>query len=191
VKRDGQRLADANAEKTGAGIDNSVRTWFGSPNSAEKYYAWAFFSSILLGMIFGLFDTTLYDFMIGSFRSLPHDAAYIFVHNFAADLVAVGTGGISQLVSNILTFALISESLSAHRYNFLQDARLLLIILGTYGTLEMAGHFCFGLVGFTYLERLILKRKTGLRTSKLLIVGVVLIFVAAMIEGWMIIQFRR
>ena len=191
LKRDEQELGDVNEKsRSGIGID-SVRTWFGKPNSAEKYYACAFLLSILMGIIFGLFDTALYRLLSGPFRSLPRNAAYIFVHNFAVDLLTVATGGILELLSNFLTFALISESLNVHRYNFLEDARVLLIVFGTYGFLEMAGHLCFGLVGFTYLERLILKRKTGLRRSRLFIVGVVLIFVAAMIEGWMVSLFRR
>jgi len=164
----------------------SIRTWFGRANSVERYYLCAFLLSIFVGLAFGFFDSTLYRLMIGPLRSIPRSAAGIFLHNFAVDLITVVTGGILVLLSNFLTFALISGLFAARRYSLLEDVGILLIVSGTYGILELAGHLCFGLLGFTYLERLILKRKTGLRRLSLFIVGTVLLVIAAVIEGWMI-----
>lgn len=164
----------------------SIRTWFGRVNSIERCYVCAFLLSIFVGLVFGFFNSTLYRLMIGPLRSIPRSAAGIFIHNFAVDLITVVTGGILVLLSNFLTFALISGLIAARRYSLLEDVGVLLLVFGTYGILELAGHLCFGLVGFTYLERLILKRKTGLRRSSLFIVGTVLLVIAAIIEGWMI-----
>ena len=166
----------------------SIRAWFGKANAVEKYYVCAFLLSILLGTIFGFLNNSLY--YLVTVMQIPKSAAYIFLHNFTVDLVTVVTGGILVLFSNFLTFALISGLFNVRRYSLLEEVRALSIVFSTYGILEMVGHLCFGLVGFTYLERLILKRKTGLRRSSLFIVGTVLIIVAAVIEGWTIISFR-
>jgi hypothetical protein len=166
----------------------SIRTWFGKANAVEKYYVYAFLLSILLGVVFGFLDNSLY--YLVTVIQIPKSAGYIFLHNFAVDLITVVTGGILVLLSNFLTFALISGLFDVRRYSVLEEVRVLLIVFGTYGILEMAGHLCFGLLGFTYLERFILKKKTDLRRSSLLIVGTVLIIVAAAIEGWTIISFR-
>ena len=79
---------------------------------------------------------------------------------------------------------------SSGRDTLLEEVRVMAIVFGTYGVLEMGGHLCFGLVGFTYLERLILKRRTGLRRARLFAVGTALMILAAVIEGWTIISFR-
>ena len=175
------RVADFNIK--------SIRTWFGKANSSEKYYVCAFLLSIFLGMVFGFLDNGLY--YLVTVIQIPRSAAGIFLHNFAVDLITIVTGGILVLLSNFLTFALISGLFDVRRYSFLEEVRVLLLVFGTYGILEMAGHLCFGLLGFTYLERLMLKRKTGLRRSSLFIVGTVLMIFAAVIEGWAIISFRH
>jgi hypothetical protein len=174
------RMADFNVR--------SIHAWFGKANAIEKYYVCAFLLSIVLGIIFGFLDNSLY--YLVTVMQIPKSAVYIFLHNFTVDLVTIATGGILVLLSNFLTFALISGLFDVRRYSLLEEARVLSIVFSTYGILEMAGHLCFGLLGFTYLERLILKRKTALRRLTLLIVGTVLIIVAAAIEGWTIISFR-
>jgi uncharacterized membrane protein YjdF len=61
----------------------------------------------------------------------------------------------------------------------------LVVVFATYGALEMVGHFCFGLVGFTFLERLVWKEKTNLRRVNILILGTVLMLAAAVIEWFL------
>jgi hypothetical protein len=168
----------------------SICTWFGKANSVEKYYVCAFSLSIFLGMIFGLFDHTLYDRIYPLIVSASTSAFGIFLHNFVEDIMSVLTGGILQLLSNFLTFAVIAGAFDVRQYDLLRVFRILLVAFGSYGVLEMAGHLCFGLVGFTYLERLVLKKRTGLRKLNLFILGVILVFVAAVIEAQLLVAFH-
>lgn len=161
-----------------------IRALFGKISDIEKYYVGAFLLSILLGAVFGLFGHALYYLIYPSFGlGASMSAVWILLHNFVADIISVMTGGISMLLSNFLTYAVISGGFDVRQYSLLRGIRLLLIAFGTYGVLEMAGHLCFSLVGFTYLEKFVLKKKTGLRRLNLFMLGVILMLVAAVIEG--------
>jgi hypothetical protein len=115
----------------------------------------------------------------------------IFLHNFRNDILFILTGGTFALFSNFVTFAAISGLYVARHASLLVAVLVTAIAFGTYGTFEMLGHLCFGLIGFTFLERILLKKKTRLRRIPLFLSGSALIFLGALLESSLAVAFRK
>ncbi len=166
------------------GKPKKSNAWLGAPTSLEIYYIYSFLLSIALGIVYGLFDKTWYYTAVARFPRSESPLG-IFVHNISIDLLSVVTGGIFGLFSNFLTFSVISALFGALHVGFLRVIVVTGLVFGSYGLLEIAGHLCFGLVGFTYLERLVWKKETQLHRDHLFMLGAALIIVAASLE-WLL-----
>jgi hypothetical protein len=177
------------------GIRDRLRTTLGSLNKHEKYYGLLFLLSMFLGAAYGSFDKTIY---IIAREQLPKSPTIldIFLHNITVDLISTLTGGVFGIISNIVTYSIFPgmfENAFADRgmsfvgviAAIIAIVITLVVVFATYGALEMVGHFCFGLVGFTFLERLVWKEKTNLRRVNILILGTVLMLAAAVIEWFL------
>jgi hypothetical protein len=145
---------------------------------------WAFLLSMIIGTVYGFFDPILYNVFAGDLPK-SHSVVEIALHNLRVDVLSLLTGGLFGFVSNFLTFSLIGGLFGARHTSIFVVVVVFAIVFGTYGTLEMAGHLCFGLVGFTFLHRMIWKKKTRLRRLNILALGSALIFVAALVE-WLL-----
>ena len=129
--------------------------------------------------------------MVSTYLPRPTSAFDIFIHNFLVDLLTIITGGLELLFSNFMTFSIVSGAIVVRHVTLLRTLLVLVIVFGSYGILEMAGHLCFGLIGFTFLERLLLKKRTQLRRTSLFLLGTALMLIAASIEWWEILQIPK
>jgi formate/nitrite transporter FocA (FNT family) len=166
------------------------KRWLGEPNTPETYFVYAFLLSIFAGLLFGFVNQTTY-YMVSTYLPRPTSAFDIFIHNFQVDLLAIITGGLELLFSNFMTFSVVSGAIVVRHVTLLKTVLALVIVFGSYGILEMAGHLCFGLIGFTFLERILLKKTTQLRRTSLFLLGTALMLVAASIEWWDILQIPK
>ena len=166
------------------------RRWLGELNTYEVYFVYAFLLSIVVGFLFGFVNQTLY-YVANLYLPRPTSAFEIFIDNFQVDLLTTVTGGLLILLSSFLTFSAISGAIVAHHTAFLRAVFVIGVAFGSYGILEMAGHLCFGLVGFTFLERILLKKRTRLRRLSIFLLGTALMATAAAIEWWDILHIHR
>jgi hypothetical protein len=175
-----------------------LRALFGDLNRGEKYYVYVYVLSVVLGLSYGFFDKSI---ARGAVRHLPllesqlsvTSALEIFLHNFEVALFSAVTGGVGGLVSNFLTYSAISgffglptnqsPTLSSSISPLLALVIVLLALIGfiVVALLEWGGSLCFAITGFTVLERAE-KRKTKLRRGRLLLLGMALLFVAALLD---------
>lgn len=168
----------------------NVRTWIGNPSRFEIYYVYAFLLSIVLGIVYGFADKTFY------YATIPYlprseSAFAIFLHNFSLDLVSIVTGGIFGLLSNFVTFSVLSAGLEVRHVGLLKTILIVGLALCAYGILEITGRLCLSLTGFTYLERIVWKKTTRLRRDRIFVLGTALVFVAALTEWLLEIYFPR
>lgn len=172
------------------GKTKKFTAWLGEANALERYFVYAFLLSIFLGIAFGFVNQTLY-YMANAYLPRSTSAFDIFLHNFRNDLLIILTWSTLVLLSNFITFAAISGLIVARHIGFLEAIAIATIAFGTYGILEMGGHLCFGLIGFTLLERILLKKKTRLHRLTFFLLGTALLFVAALIEWSLEIALRK
>jgi len=163
------------------------KRWLGEPNILETYFMYAFLLSIFVGILFGFVNQTMY-YLANAYMHRSSSAFEIFIHNFQVDVLTIFTGGLLILISNFLTFGAISGAIVVRHPTFVNTILVLVIVFGSYGIVEMSGHLCFGLIGFTFLERILLKKRTRLNRTSLIMLGTALMLVAASIEWWDILK---
>jgi hypothetical protein len=180
-----------------------IRVWpkslLGEINKDEKYFLYVYALSIVLGLVYGLFDNSIGKAAAAKFASMPPDTPFaIFSHNFLLNVVSTLTGGIGGLVVNFITYAAISGMVELAVSHSLPVARshpvlsfeivaLDLISVFMVWLLELCAGMCFAISGFSFIERL-WKRRTKLRRIRLLLLGTILLFIGAVLE-WAAIAF--
>ena len=180
---DVRRVSRQSAPKSITGV-------LGELNSSEKYFLDAFFLSIALGFVYGLFNRGLY--RMASRMSFAHYTAIsTFAHNLLIGIISALTGGTFGLLANFITFAAVAGALETHASLLPRMIVRLILALCAFEPLELGGFLCFAIVGFTCVEKLILKTRTMLRVVRLLILGTVLLFVAAVIEASVIVLLAK
>lgn len=171
-------------------LPSTIRNLLGELNTYERYFALAFFLSILFGFVYGLLDRTLSGIASIPFPSIDVGPLPVSIlsQNILTGVVSVLTGGVGGLVANFVAFASIAATLEARDTSVIVGVLFMLFLFATVEPFELGGFLCFATVGFAGMEWVLWKRRTKLHLVRLLILGTVLMFVAAVIE-WSLVVF--
>lgn len=153
------------------------RRILGKTNKIENIYIYIFIFSILLGIVYGIFDKNYYKCCETSLAMTENDNVLtIFFSNFFLAAINLITAGISILFINFHTFSITSSYLNS------QGTLFALPFLFIHGFFEMFGVLLFGLTGLSLFEKKILRRKSLLKWSRLLGYGAIFLLLGAFIE---------
>ena len=158
----------------------------GETNKFENFYVILFVLSIFAGMIYGVANAGYYQPFEerGALELQEGENNFtIFYRNFLLSLIDLVTAGLAGIYFTFQTFA-VSAS-----YFYSQGIIFALFFLYVYGAFELLGALVFGLVGFSFAER-IFRVKSKLKVKNLFLLGVLLMFLASIIEYGFILLLR-
>lgn len=162
-------------------ILDRIQKQIGNFNRTETIYLLVFVLSIIAGIAYGIINQNFYKCCEDTLSLQPGQNEFtIFERNFGLAFIALITGGFSAFYILFITFAISSSSLLANGEIF---AIIFILILGS---LELTGVFLFGISGFVVLERKILKAKSNLKIKKIILIGIILLFISAVIEYFLV-----
>ena len=170
-----------------------LSAFFGELNRQEKYFAYAFVLSIVMGFLYGLIDQSIAHSALAQSNIAADTPASIFWHNFVACMLALVTVGFGIFVVNFVTYAgvaglivlgargnLVSVSPHVNHPAWMILPTFIGVLVVAF--LELSANFCFGISGYAVLEKA-RKKRTNLNMVRLLLAGTVFLLIGATLES--------